>query len=74
MLYLLLRVLAELGSGAVWIIILLVIFYVAVEVVFIRLIGEVLRALLQERDPKVKEILRLTLRDLLDRFRRGKRR
>ena len=73
MLYLLLRVLAELGSGAIWMIIVLVIFYVAVEAVFIRHIGEVLRALLEERDPKVKEILRQTLRDLLDRFRRGKR-
>lgn len=72
MLYQLLRVLVELGSGAVWIIIVLVIFYVAVMAVFVRYIGQVLRVLREERDPELKEILRQTLRDLLDFFRRGK--
>jgi SNF family Na+-dependent transporter len=70
----LLRLAEGLGHTATWIIILVVIFYVAVMAVFVRYIGEVLRALLEERDPQLKEILRQTLRDLLDFFRPGKNR
>jgi hypothetical protein len=73
-LYQLPRVLIELGSGAVWIVILLVIFYAAVMAVFVRHIGEVLRALLEEHDPKRRRVLHEVLRDLLEPFRRGKRR
>jgi hypothetical protein len=73
-LYLLPRELAELGSGVIWIVNFLVVFYAAVIAVFVRHIGTVLKALLDERDPEQRRILREVLRDLLEPFRRGKRR
>lgn len=72
MLYLLLRTLAELGSGPIWIATFLVVFYAAVLAVLVRHAGALLRALLQERDPEQRRILREVLRDLLEPFRRGK--
>lgn len=74
MVYLLLRVLTELGSGAIWVVIFLVVFYTAVIAVLVRHIGTVLRALLEERDPERQHVLREVLRDLLELFHRGKRR
>jgi type IV secretory pathway TrbD component len=68
------RLVEGVGHTATWIIIFLMIFYAAAMAVFVRYIGEVLRALLAERDPELKEILRQTLRDLLEPLRRGKRR
>jgi hypothetical protein len=77
-LYLLARAPTELGSGAIWIVSFLVVFYATVIAVFVRHIGTVLTAMLEERDPRQKEILREVLRevlrDLLDLFRRGKHR
>jgi hypothetical protein len=73
-LYLPPRVLAELGSGAIWVISFFVGFYAAVIAVLVRDIGIVLRALLEERDPEQRRILREVLRDLLESFRRGKHR
>ena len=74
MVVILLRLAEGFGHTATWIIILLVILYGVVPVVFVWYIGKVLRALLAERDPQLKEILRQTLRDLLELLRRGKRR
>lgn len=73
MLYLLPRAPTELGSGAIWIISFLVVFYTAVIAVFVRHIGTILTTLLEERDPEQRRILREVLRDLLEPFGRGKR-
>ena len=51
----------------------MVVYCAAVVAVFVWYIGEVLRALLEEKDPKLKEILRQVLGDLLETFRRGRR-
>ena len=74
MLYLLIRAPAELGSGAIWIVSFLVVLYATVIAVFVRHIGTVLRALLEEREPEQRRILREVLRDLLELFRQGKHR
>lgn len=74
MLYLLPRAPAELGSGAIWIVSFLVVFYASVIAVFVRHIGTVLKALLEERELAQRRILREVLRELLEPFRRGKRR
>jgi hypothetical protein len=68
------RLAEVLGHAATWIILFLVIFYMAVMAMFVRHVGAVVRVLLEERDPELKEILRQTIRDLLEPFRRGKRR
>jgi hypothetical protein len=70
--YLLPRAPIELGSGTIWIASFLVLFYAAVVAVFLRHIRAVLTALLEERDPRLKEILRDVLRDLLELFRHGR--
>jgi hypothetical protein len=48
--------------------------YTAVIAVFMRHVKTVLTALLEERDPEQRRILHEVLRDLLEPFRRGKRR
>jgi hypothetical protein len=63
-----------LGFGAKWIISFLVGFYTAVIAVFMRHVKTVLTALLEERDPEQRRILHEVLRDLLEPFRREKRR
>lgn len=72
MVYLVLRVLMELGSRAIWVVIFLVVFYMAVIAVLVRHIGTVLKTLLEESDPERQHVLREVLRDLLELFRRGK--
>jgi len=57
-------VFTELGSGAIWVVIFLVVFYTAVIAVLVRHIGTVLKALLEERDPERQHVLREVLRDL----------
>lgn len=74
MVEILLRLAEGFGHTAIWIIVLLVILYGVVLVVFVWCIRKVLQALLAERDPQLKEILRQTLRDLLELLRFGKRR
>ena len=74
MLNLLPRTPTEIGSGTIWIVIFIIVFYTAVIAVFMRHVGTVLKALLQEPDPTVKDILRRTLENLLEPFRRGQRR
>lgn len=64
----------DLGPGVIWIVIFLVGLYTVVIAVFVRYIGKVLQALLDERDPEQRRILRDVLRELLEPFRRGKRR
>ncbi len=68
MLYLLFRVLVELGSEAVWI----VFFFGAVVAVFVLYLGIALRETLRERDPERQQIRYQVFRDLLELFRRGK--
>ena len=68
------RALVDLGPGAIWVITFWLIFYAAVMAAFVRHIGAVLQALLDERDPEQRRILRDVLRELLEPFRRGKRR
>lgn len=63
-----------LGFGAKWIISFFVGFYTAVIAVFMRHVKTALTALLEERDPEQRRILHEVLRDLLEPFRRGKRR
>jgi len=67
-LYLLFRVLVELGSEAVWI----VFFFGAVVAVFVLYLGIALRETLRERDPERQQIRYQVFRDLLELFRRGK--
>jgi len=64
----------ELAPRAIWIVILLVFFYALVIAVFVRHIGIVVKAVLEERDPRLKEILREVLQDLLELFRHGRHR
>jgi hypothetical protein len=70
--YLLPRVSIELAPRAMWIVSFLVVFYAVVIAVFVRHIGTVLKAVLEERDPRLKEILREVLQDLLELFRHGR--
>jgi hypothetical protein len=70
--YLLPRALIELAPGAIWIASFLVVFYAVVIAVFVRHIGSVLKAVLEEPDPRLKDILREVLQDLLDLFRPGR--
>ena len=63
--------LLEPGSA---IVILLAIFCAAVVTVFVRHVGEVLRAVLDEHDPVRQRILRDVLRDLLELFRPARHR
>jgi hypothetical protein len=68
------RELLEPDSGAASVVVLLAIFYMAVVAVLMRHVGVVLRALLDERDPEQRRILRDVLRELLEPFRRRGRR
>ena len=70
--YLLPRAPIELAPGAIWIASFLVVFYAIVIAVFVRHIGTVLKAVLEEPDPRLKDILREVLQDLLDLFRPGR--
>ena len=74
MLQTLLRLVAEVGPVASWIILFLAIFFAVIVVIFVRYVGKVLHALLGERDPEQRRILHQVLRDLLELFRRGKHR
>jgi hypothetical protein len=66
------RVLADLGPAAGQAALFLAVFFALVVAVFVRHVGEVLRAVLDERDLDRQRILRQVLRDLLELFRRGR--
>ena len=71
MLAILLRLLAEIGSQAIWV----CIFIAAIVTVFVLYIGIAMHAVLHRRqDPAQQEISYRVFHDLLGLFRRGRRR
>jgi hypothetical protein len=66
----LLRLLAEIGPGAIWVFI----FIAAVIAAFVVYVGIALVAALFANDPKQQEVRRKILRDLLRLFRRRRHR
>ncbi|HYW82172.1 MAG TPA: hypothetical protein VFB30_02880 [Spirochaetia bacterium] len=64
----LLRLLAEIGPGAIWVFT----FIAVIVAVFVVYIGIAMRAILRAQDTEQRKVLYQVFRDLLDLFRRGK--